>query len=114
MIRVKDYNHIGIVVKKLGESVWFYGEVLGLRSIERPAFDFAGHWYQVGNHTQLHLILSDTSKLTGSRSRKDQENVLMDPIGFFVGILMVIWWKSPGIKRHPYLRKGDVGSTAPY
>lgn len=59
MIRVKDYNHVGIVVKKLKESEWFYGEVLGLRSIERPAFDFAGHWYQVGNHTQLHLMVLD-------------------------------------------------------
>ena len=59
MIRVKDYNHIGIVVKKLKESVWFYSEVLGLRSIERPDFGFPGHWYQVGDHTQLHLMVFD-------------------------------------------------------
>ena len=59
MIRVKDYNHIGIVVKNLKKCRWFYEEVLGLRTIERPPFNFAGHWYQVGNHTQLHLMVFD-------------------------------------------------------
>jgi catechol 2,3-dioxygenase-like lactoylglutathione lyase family enzyme len=57
LIRVKDYNHVGIVVRDLKKCRWFYGEILGLTTIERPPFDFPGHWYQVGPSTQLHLMV---------------------------------------------------------
>ena len=56
-ITVKDYHHIAIVVRDLKKCIRFYGEVLGLKSIERPAFNFPGHWYQVGQVTQLHLMV---------------------------------------------------------
>ena len=56
-IHVKDYHHVAIVVKDLEKCERFYSEVLGLESIERPAFDFAGHWFQVGATTQLHLMV---------------------------------------------------------
>ncbi len=57
MIQVKEYNHIGIVVRDLEKCMWFYGEVLGLKSIPRPPFNFPGHWYQVGPSCQLHLMV---------------------------------------------------------
>jgi catechol 2,3-dioxygenase-like lactoylglutathione lyase family enzyme len=57
VIRVKDYNHVAMVVRNLEKSRWFYGEVLGLRSIERPSFAFPGHWYEVGGGRQLHLMV---------------------------------------------------------
>ena len=57
MIRVKGYNHGGVVVRDLEKSEWFYGEVLGLPTIQRPPFDFPGHWYQVGINVQLHLMV---------------------------------------------------------
>jgi catechol 2,3-dioxygenase-like lactoylglutathione lyase family enzyme len=34
----------------------FYGEVLGLESIERPDFGFAGAWYRAGA-CEVHLIV---------------------------------------------------------
>lgn len=58
-ITVKDYHHIALVVRDLKKCIRFYGRVLGLQSIERPAFDFPGHWYQVGKATQLHLMVFD-------------------------------------------------------
>jgi catechol 2,3-dioxygenase-like lactoylglutathione lyase family enzyme len=58
-IHVKGYHHIALVAKDLEKCVWFYGEVLGLETVERPAFDFAGHWFQVGPATQLHLMVLD-------------------------------------------------------
>jgi catechol 2,3-dioxygenase-like lactoylglutathione lyase family enzyme len=58
-IRIKDYHHIALVVKDLEKCIWFYGEVLGLATIERPAFNFPGHWFQVGATTQLHLMVFD-------------------------------------------------------
>ncbi len=57
MIQVKDYNHVGIVVRELEKCEWFYGTLLGLKTIPRPPFDFPGHWYQVGPNCQLHLMV---------------------------------------------------------
>lgn len=59
MIKVKGYNHVGIVVRNLDKCTWFYGKVLGLETIERPPFGFPGHWYQVGPTCQLHLMVCE-------------------------------------------------------
>ena len=58
-MRVKDYHHVSVVVKDLDKCRWFYGEVLGLTTVERPDFGFPGHFYQVGENTQLHLMVWD-------------------------------------------------------
>ena len=57
MIQVKEYNHVAIVVRDLEKCKWFYGEVLGLKTIQRPPFNFPVHWYQVGPNCQLHLMV---------------------------------------------------------
>jgi catechol 2,3-dioxygenase-like lactoylglutathione lyase family enzyme len=44
------------VVKDLERSRAFYVGVLGMREVPRPAFSFAGLWFQAGA-TQIHLIL---------------------------------------------------------
>ncbi len=59
MIQVKGYNHVGVVVRNLEKCRDFYGRVLGLKSIPRPAFNFPGHWYQVGPGAQLHLMVKE-------------------------------------------------------
>jgi catechol 2,3-dioxygenase-like lactoylglutathione lyase family enzyme len=53
---VRTLDHVTLVVKDLARSAAFYGGVLGMRPIERPAFSFAGSWFQAGK-TQIHLIL---------------------------------------------------------
>jgi catechol 2,3-dioxygenase-like lactoylglutathione lyase family enzyme/uncharacterized protein YunC (DUF1805 family) len=55
-IRVKGIDHVTLVVKDLERSRRFYVDVLGMREIPRPAFSFAGSWFQAGK-TQIHLIL---------------------------------------------------------
>ena len=67
MIRVKEYNHVGVVVRNLDRCRQFYGEVLGLETIERPPFKFPGHWYQVGPNAQLHLMVYDETVPTTMR-----------------------------------------------
>lgn len=38
----------------------FYGEVLGLREVERAPFDFPGAWYELPDGSQVHLIVHDS------------------------------------------------------
>jgi catechol 2,3-dioxygenase-like lactoylglutathione lyase family enzyme/uncharacterized protein YunC (DUF1805 family) len=55
-IAVKSIDHVTLVVKDLESSRRFYVDVLGMREVPRPAFTFAGSWFQAGK-TQIHLIL---------------------------------------------------------
>jgi catechol 2,3-dioxygenase-like lactoylglutathione lyase family enzyme len=55
-LRVKSLDHVTLVVKDLDRSHEFYAGGLGMQPIERPAFSFAGSWFQAGK-TQIHLIL---------------------------------------------------------
>jgi len=55
-IRVNAIDHVTFVVKDLERSRKFYVEALGMRAVPRPAFSFAGMWFQAGK-TQIHLIL---------------------------------------------------------
>jgi catechol 2,3-dioxygenase-like lactoylglutathione lyase family enzyme len=62
MIRVKDYHHVAIVVRDLAKCVAFYSDVLGLETAERPAFNFPGHWFKVGENRQLHLMVMNEKR----------------------------------------------------
>src|SRR4051812_5217629 len=53
-IRVKGIDHVTLVVKDLERSRQFYAGTLGMREVPRPAFPFAGLWFQAGR-TQIHL-----------------------------------------------------------
>jgi catechol 2,3-dioxygenase-like lactoylglutathione lyase family enzyme/uncharacterized protein YunC (DUF1805 family) len=53
---VKSLDHVTFVVKDLECSRRFYVDALGMREVPRPAFSFAGSWFQAGA-TQIHLIL---------------------------------------------------------
>ncbi len=55
-MRVKSLDHVTLVVKDLERSRRFYVDGLGMREVPRPAFSFAGSWFQAGD-TQIHLIL---------------------------------------------------------
>jgi len=55
VLSVLELNHVALYVRDLEASVHFYGEVLGLPPMARPAFDFAGAWFALGTQ-ELHLI----------------------------------------------------------
>lgn len=50
-----------IAVRDLEPAMRFYGDVLGLREIERPGFDFSGAWYALGDR-QLHLVVNEDAE----------------------------------------------------
>ncbi len=55
MLDIDTLHHVTLPVADLDRSRRFYGQVLGLREIPRPPFDFPGCWFELGNR-QLHLI----------------------------------------------------------
>lgn len=55
MIELIRLHHVSFAVADLAASRRFFGEVLGLPEIERPAFNFPGAWYALGDR-QMHLI----------------------------------------------------------
>lgn len=57
MIELSVLHHVAISVSDLARAKAFYGDVLGLEEIARPAFPFDGAWYRVGNQ-EVHLIVS--------------------------------------------------------
>ncbi|MGN7940140.1 VOC family protein [Virgibacillus sp. 6R] len=66
MIKVESIHHVSLTVTDLQKAKHFYGEILGLKELKRPNFDFPGAWYEVGQQ-QLHLIVEPNA----STLRKD-------------------------------------------
>jgi catechol 2,3-dioxygenase-like lactoylglutathione lyase family enzyme len=56
LMRVQELNHVAIHVRDVEASCRFYGEVLRLQPIPRPAFTFPGAWFRLGAHQELHII----------------------------------------------------------
>ncbi|MFC4103299.1 VOC family protein [Paenibacillus xanthanilyticus] len=60
MLAIDGYHHVSILVTDLARAKAFYKNILGLKEIPRPPFDFPGAWFAVGeNGQQLHLIVHD-------------------------------------------------------
>jgi glyoxylase I family protein len=60
MLNIESIHHVSLPVTDLERSKQFYHEVLGLREIKRPPFDFPGAWFRLGDR-QLHLIVHNNS-----------------------------------------------------
>jgi len=57
MFKVEMLHHVAISVSDLVRAKAFYGGLLGLEEIARPAFPFGGAWYRIADR-ELHLIVS--------------------------------------------------------
>jgi len=55
-IEIIELQHIALQVKHVEESIAFYKDILRLEQLPRPAFNFLGAWFRLGNHQELHLI----------------------------------------------------------
>jgi catechol 2,3-dioxygenase-like lactoylglutathione lyase family enzyme len=55
MMDIVRLHHVSFAVADLDASKKFFGDVIGFQELERPAFNFRGAWYAIGDR-QLHLI----------------------------------------------------------
>ena len=56
-------DHYNVSTRKLGDTVRFYEDILGLTNGPRPPFDFPGAWLYSEGHPVLHLNdISPTDK----------------------------------------------------
>jgi len=60
-VEIQNHHHVSVCVTNLPRAKQFYGDLLGLPEIARPAFSFPGAWYQLGDW-QLHLIVHTTPR----------------------------------------------------
>ncbi len=51
-----ELNHVALHVTDVEKSSKCYRTALKLQTIERPAFDFPGSWFRLGEFQELHLI----------------------------------------------------------
>ena len=73
MLQIKTIHHVSLPVTNLEASKKFYEEILRLKEIKRPPFNFPGAWYQVGDR-QLHLIVHDKSTFRENKKVDSRDN----------------------------------------
>lgn len=56
---IADIHHVSINVTDIARAEAFYVGLLGLESVPRPDFPFAGRWLDAGAGRQVHLIETD-------------------------------------------------------
>jgi catechol 2,3-dioxygenase-like lactoylglutathione lyase family enzyme len=56
-ISVTTFDHVTLICADLEATRQFYVDLLGMTEVPRPAFDFPGLWFQVGN-MQIHATQS--------------------------------------------------------
>src|SRR5580692_8801305 len=60
-------DHVLIATSDLERSVIFYRDVVELREIARPPFDFPGAWFQLGNGQSVHLVVQSAATMRGDK-----------------------------------------------
>jgi lactoylglutathione lyase len=98
-IHVRELNHVLLRVADLDASIRFYGDVLGLRRLPRPAFDFPGAWFALGAQ-ELHLAANEPIP-SGTRTHHHFALWVDDPAAARRELEAKGWTKLRGPKARP-------------
>ncbi len=79
LMKTTQLNHVALHVADVAQSCGFYRDVLLLESLPRPAFDFPGAWFRLGDDQELHLI-GDRTEPVHSHNRGNHFALLVDDI----------------------------------
>lgn len=78
-MQIRELNHVAIEVADVERAVDFYSRVLRLESLPRPAFNFPGHWFRLGQTQELHII-GPRGEPTHAGSRGNHFALMVDDI----------------------------------
>lgn len=81
----RGVHHVSLCSRDLARARAFYGELLGLPEIERPALGIPGVWYQAGP-VQLHVIVTAGSEDHASQSLTPLANHIAFAIDDYEGV----------------------------
>jgi len=56
-MEITAIHHIALTVTDIERSRKFYHEILAIKEIPLPPFNFPGAWFQLGDSRQVHLIV---------------------------------------------------------
>ena len=68
-MRLQDIHHVAIRTLDLEKTNKFYVDVLGMSFAKRPAMDFPGSWFQIGEHTMIHVLAGSGAYDTDGKFR---------------------------------------------
>lgn len=67
-------HHVALTVTDLERSRRFYREILELREIARPPFNFPGAWFELSGGQQLHLIVHTNPTFRTGKGLDSRDN----------------------------------------
>src|SRR5262249_32408806 len=70
-------DHYNVSTRKLGETIRFYEDVLGLKNGPRPPFNFPGAWIYSEGHPVLHI-----NDISSSDQQQRPDSGVIDHIAF--------------------------------
>ncbi len=76
-MKTTQLNHVALHVADVERSRQFYQQMLRLQSLPRPAFDFPGAWFRLGEDQELHLI-GDRHQTVHSHNRGNHFALMVD------------------------------------
>ena len=77
MIEIARLDHVSFAVQDVDASRRFFGGVLGLPEIDRPAFDFPGAWFGIGDRS-LHLIEQEGSNRSAAAKATRADHMALE------------------------------------
>lgn len=74
-------DHVNVRTDNLEAMVAWYTEILGMRSGDRPKFQFPGAWMYVGDHPVVHLVSTPDDAGAGSEVSLKLEHFAFEATG---------------------------------
>lgn len=99
-MKTLQLDHVALHVQDVEKSCQFYRDVLQLAPLPRPAFDFPGAWFRLGEQQELHLIGGRTQPVV-SESRGNHFAMLIDDLDAWERHFQAIGFKYRPRKTRP-------------